>query len=1107
MLTFLLAIAAIAGAIVAIEESRADRSTIRRPVGLLGWIARGNWPAKIGGGLLVLGVGALIRYVMVNIDFPPAAKLAVGAVAAAVLGLASMAQSNAPGRRTLSLALAGAAFGVAYLTAYAAFALLGYATTPTGLALLSLTSIAAGVVAVQRNALSLALLAMVGAFLAPAFAVDDPGPRVAYGYYVAAAALTLFMVALRGWRPLIQLSFLFTLVGGVFFAWTAHYYTNGHYEALWPLLWLLVAMHVAMPLMERRHEQRSWIQWLDVAYLLTLPFVAGLLAAVIAPSAGELATLLVLLGVIWLVAAACLRILGRDGAAAHAAIATVLIGLGMAAEFRELPWELVAVAFAVGALALAARRGSPALCDLLCVLVLVFAALHVVDSLTSITSGEIFLNGRFLERVAGATLVLAAARVCRRAERPLGGLLLTVAVGWFTTAIAIEIGRWGVVSAWLAAHWLLIVLVLFVSAVRLDKRGLAMFANTISIAVVATAPFAATSASLAAAWIAVIAAPLSMLALALRRGEPGAPPDGRLAAAVLASIVAALWTARIGRLTGLDVVHVPLTAAGLTALLVVGAGRVFRGRGDRWMPVVTEVFGVGFAVTLAAVTLFDIERHPWAVTLELTCLGGLILLAWHAADRHDGGHWIGRACVVAAALVVQAHLLRWLGPTGHLTAADVTRMQWPTLVSLLWGALGAALTLWSRRTASRALWTGGAGLLAASAMKLIVFDFGSLGDLANIVAVIIAGGVFLLVGWLAPMPPPAAIASPAPAAKSPPGAQSSSRSSIGTAPTVPGGTALRVRWVLVLAFVIVGVVVAARLGPPLLAVTLQMAADSARTPKTARRTAPTAPVAPAESECMQWVARLPRRYEVHVAGAYGGRELDFALGGDVATAYEVSVHRPRRNVVLVLGSYEPGIWSIRWSPKTDVVGVWVSGYGPQEVIGLDPDTPVLRTIAQERSTCPSFYLTETDNSRAVEIVDSVLGKEIRSLVLASDGRANVGDAGGAVHFEQAEHRSPEEFRDTSLPLARDKGIKGLLTEGKLRPATSADIARAGEPIDNRPLPFDKRRLDTPRTYVIVQPMTFPAGLHGAHSVTFLLAPGVPYPAGNPGHSRVLAMGI
>jgi uncharacterized membrane protein len=112
------------------------------------------------------------------------------------------------------------------------------------------------------------------------------------------------------------------------------------------------------------------------------------------------------------------------------------------------------------------------------------------------------------------------------------------------------------------------------------------------------------------------------------------------------------------------------------------------------------------------------------------------------------------------ALVLQANLLRWLGPAGDLNALDVARMDWPTIVSLLWASIGAALTIWARRVGSRVQWSAGAAFLVAAAIKLLLLDFGSLGQLANILAVIAAGGVFLLVGWLAPMPP-AANAAPA----------------------------------------------------------------------------------------------------------------------------------------------------------------------------------------------------------------------------------------------------------------------------------------------------------------------------------------------------------
>ena len=303
-LVFLSVIAAVFVAVVALEGG--DPSLERRPKGLLSWIASGNWPAKIGGALMVVGVGALLRYAAINFDVPPAFKLAFGIAATAVLGFASFLTAANPQRRVISLALGGAAFGVAYLTAYSAFALFGYLPTLQGLGLLVLTAVGAGVFAVSRSALSLAVLSMVGAFIAPAFAVDDPGPRVVYGYYVAISLLTLAMVSFRGWRPLIHLSFLFTLAGSAFFAWTADYFVPGNSAVMFPLLAMLVAVHVAMPIVERRWARGKVVESLDTVYLLALPVVAALTALAMAPSRAMLAVQLWWFAGIWLAAAAWL---------------------------------------------------------------------------------------------------------------------------------------------------------------------------------------------------------------------------------------------------------------------------------------------------------------------------------------------------------------------------------------------------------------------------------------------------------------------------------------------------------------------------------------------------------------------------------------------------------------------------------------------------------------------------------------------------------------------------------------------------------------------------------------------------------------------------------
>lgn len=755
-LVFLFAIAFIIGSVLAMEGGGAAGVEIRRPTGLFTWLSSGNWPAKIGGGLLVVGIGALLRYAAINFDIAPSVKLATGIVAAAVLGFASIATGRGAAQRAVSLALSGAAFGVAYLTAYSAFALFGYVTSPTGLTLLALTSIAAGVFAVTRSALSLALLAMVGAYLAPAFAIGDPGPRVIYWYYAASSLLTLLMVTARGWRPLIHVSFLFTLAGSVFFAWTSRYHAPEYFGVMGPLLLVLVALHVAMPIAEQRHVRGPWIERLDVIYLLALPAVATLLAMVIAPSRLELSTELFGLGAIWLVAALALRFLAREGIAAHAVIGTMLIGLGAAARFRGLPWELIALAFSVGALELAVRRQtSRRLHSFLAGLVLLLGAVHIITALAPITDSRIFLNAPFIERLVGAALLILAGRICRRAGQALDTLLLSVGVGWAIIAVGAEIIRWDLVSFALFVHWALIVVAVAAFFMRTRAASVDSYAIPLAVGVAATAIFAADSAPAAAAWVNLIAAPLALIGLAVRPGDFHRDGSGRVAAAIVAPIVAVIWAQRAGYSLDIRAGQFPVSAAALAAVLTLLAGRALPERSMGWLSTITPLFGVTFAIILGVVTLFDIERHIWAVTLELLCLGGLVLLALTSRSDRDVAEWLAPSCIVGGALLLQANLLRWLGPDGDLTVADLTRMTWPTLVSLLWAAIGAALTLWGRRSASRTLWVGGATLLVAAAIKLVLVDFGSLGELANILAVIAAGGVFMLVGWLAPMPPAA----------------------------------------------------------------------------------------------------------------------------------------------------------------------------------------------------------------------------------------------------------------------------------------------------------------------------------------------------------------
>ncbi|HEV7607047.1 MAG TPA: DUF2339 domain-containing protein [Steroidobacteraceae bacterium] len=752
-LIFLSVIAAVFVAVVALEGG--DPALPRRPRGLLTWIASGNWPAKIGGALLVVGVGALLRYAAVNFDVHPSLKLGFGVAAAAALGFASFFVSGQARRRVFSLALGGAAFGVAYLTAYSAFALFGYLPTMQGLGLLMLTAVGAGMFAVSRSALSLAVLSMVGAFMAPAFATSDPGVRVVYGYYVAISALTLLMVARRGWRPLIHLSFLFTLAGSAFFAWTADYFTPASSARMFPLLAALVAVHVAMPLAERRWARGPVVESLDIVYLLALPLAAALTALAIAPSRAALATQFWWFGAIWLAASLWLFARRREGMATHALIGLLMLGFGLAARFRDLPWELVTLAIAVAALTLAARRSSSArLHGFLAGLVLMLAAVHVIGALAPADGSAVFFNEQFFERLCGAGLLMVAALTLKRLRHALDSLMLSVAVGWSCFALGAEIVRLDLVSAWLIAHWAMALAGFAAFFIGRRFPATERLIVPLVLAIVVTGAIAQMNTDAKFSWVSASIAGGALLAVALRPVDKNqSARDGPLAV-LCGPLMVAIWVARVAHLSHAEW-QLPLAVAAAFAASSLWIGYRAEARSVRWFNQATDIFTMAFAFILVAAAVFDIERETSAVLLELVCVTALVVIASWGGRRLRAAQRIVPLAVVGAALVLQANLLRWLGPPGHLDALDLARMEWPTLVSLLWASIGAALTIWARRVGSRLQWLVGAAFLVAAATKLLLLDFGSLGQLANILAVIAAGGVFLLVGWLAPMPPAA----------------------------------------------------------------------------------------------------------------------------------------------------------------------------------------------------------------------------------------------------------------------------------------------------------------------------------------------------------------
>lgn len=74
-------------------------------------------------------------------------------------------------------------------------------------------------------------------------------------------------------------------------------------------------------------------------------------------------------------------------------------------------------------------------------------------------------------------------------------------------------------------------------------------------------------------------------------------------------------------------------------------------------------------------------------------------------------------------------------------------------VSVFWTLCALAMMIWATRRASRLVWFIGGALLAATVVKLFLFDLSHVTGIERIVSFIGIGLMLLLIGYFSPLPP------------------------------------------------------------------------------------------------------------------------------------------------------------------------------------------------------------------------------------------------------------------------------------------------------------------------------------------------------------------
>lgn len=270
-----------------------------------------------------------------------------------------------------------------------------------------------------------------------------------------------------------------------------------------------------------------------------------------------------------------------------------------------------------------------------------------------------------------------------------------------------------------------------------------------------------------------------------------------------------------------------------------------------------------------------------------------------------------------------------------------------------------------------------------------------------------------------------------------------------------------------------------------------------------------------KNSCKLDTSSFPENFIIYAGGAYSGKETDYQIdqSGHTATQFEVVVNSPNIPVALLLGAYEPSVWNIKWTSGTVILGVLVTGYHAQRVSGIADNMPVVNSSYQEGSSCGYTYVQEDNISKINSLSNVVFGKSADLVYIAKNGELQIGETlPNSATLHTSKNNPPEKHLDASIPKAGQAGINDALAKGILRPLRKDDIElwateeaklHKDHPkiVGGDPLAAFKPKIHG-NAYVILKEFTIPAGLYGAHSVTFFLQKGVPYPTGKLGHSKL-----
>jgi uncharacterized membrane protein len=298
------------------------------------WLFGGNTVVRVGLLVLLVGVVLLLKWAADNELFPIELRLMFAALLGITMLVVGYRQRTA--RPGFGLSLQGGGIAGLYLTTFFAYRL--YELIPSGFAFAVLAALAlfTSALSLLQQAQGLALIGLLGGYLAPILASSGAGSHIGLFAYVALLNIVvLVLVALKGWVNVARLGFLFTF--GFLVGWRVLRYEPDHLLTTEPFVVIFFLTYLAVPLLLARFAEAEKVRGLGILFGTPLATL-GVQAALLHEQPLYMALATVCLGLVYVgVARPALK---RDGALRQVGIAFVAIAVGMATV--AIPYALQA---------------------------------------------------------------------------------------------------------------------------------------------------------------------------------------------------------------------------------------------------------------------------------------------------------------------------------------------------------------------------------------------------------------------------------------------------------------------------------------------------------------------------------------------------------------------------------------------------------------------------------------------------------------------------------------------------------------------------------------------------------------------------------------------